>query len=482
MNTRKIVITFIVAVMGAIVGVFAYSKIVRPNTQIVEVPVNGNSSAQYTALPTSLQGGVDLTFAAEKSIHTVVHVQTKGRTSASSYNPLLDFFFGPGSGYRQESRPVMGSGSGVIITKDGFIVTNNHVVANADEIEVVLNDRRTFRAVKVGTDPTTDIALLKIEASDLPFLSYGNSDQLKIGEWVLAVGNPLNLNTTVTAGIVSAKSRSIQISGDQMGIEAFIQTDAAVNPGNSGGALVNTQGELVGINTVIASNTGAFIGYSFAVPVSIVQKVVSDLMEFGEVQRGLIGVGLREMDSELAKELNFDKIKGVYVAEVYDGGAKEAGIEKGDVIISVNGDPVNAVPELQERVSRHRPGEKIEIIAIRNGKNKPFTVTLRNTLGNTDVMQTASILSSLGAKFETVSDAERQAFRLRNGLKIISISNGKLKDAGIKEGYIISKANRVPINSEDDLRKVIEVADEGLFLTGIYPNGRVAYYAVNMHD
>jgi len=486
MNLKKLIITFVIAILSAIIGVIIYSKLSEKHFRIVEKPVYLDSRTHYSAIPTSFQGGLpDLTFAAEKSIHAVVHVNVKGRVTYeySFGNPLLDFFFGPGSGTRQETRPVMGFGSGVIITTDGFIVTNNHVVENADEIEVVLNDRSTYKAIKAGCDPVTDIALLKIEASDLQYLKYGDSDQLKIGEWVLAVGNPFNLTSTVTAGIVSAKSRSIQINEGQIGLESFIQTDAAVNAGNSGGALVNTRGELIGINTAIASNTGTFSGYSFAIPVSIVQKVVSDLMEFGEVQRGLLGIVVGEMNNDLAKELKIERVRGVYVSDVIkDGGAYLAGIRSGDIIISINGDLVNSVPELQERVSRHRPGDKIEIIAIRDGKNKTFSVTLRNINGNTDVIQSSSTLTALGVKLEPVSEKEKQALRIRNGVKVTSVSSGKFRDAGINVGYIIIKANRVPINNEEDLRKVIKLADEGLFLTGIYPNGRIAYYAVNLQD
>ncbi|HBG85978.1 MAG TPA: deoxyribonuclease HsdR [Marinilabiliaceae bacterium] len=489
MNAKQVFTTFAIAIISAFIGVFAYSKFFKPKAERIEVPVHVEQAARYASLPAASQGALpDLTFAAENSVHAVVHVMTKGRSTASSQgypsNPLFEFFFGPRGFYQepQQPQPVMGAGSGVIISNDGFIVTNNHVIENANEIEVTLNDKRTFKAVKVGSDPSTDLALLKIDGSDLPYMRYGNSDVLKIGEWVLAVGNPFNLTSTVTAGIISAKSRSIQILG-QMSIEAFLQTDAAVNPGNSGGALVNTRGELIGINTAIASRTGSFTGYSFAIPVSIVEKVVADLMEFGEVQRGLLGVNIREIDNALVQELKLNRANGVYVAEVIEGGGAEAaGIKAGDIITAVNGDAVNSVPQLQERVSRHRPGDNLQIEIIRDGKRKPFTVTLRNIHGNTDVVKSASRVSVLGATFEAVSDSEKQRLKIRNGLKVKSVSSGKFRDSGINEGYIITQANRVPINSEEDLNKVVEVLNEGLFLTGIYPNGRVAYYAINLQD
>jgi Do/DeqQ family serine protease len=378
----------------------------------------------------------------------------------------------------------MGLGSGVIITTDGYIVTNNHVIDNATNIEVTLNDNRTYKAVIVGTDPSTDISLLKIEAEDLPYMRYGNSDDLKIGEWVLAVGNPFNLTSTVTAGIVSAKSRSINILANErgtLGIESFIQTDAAVNPGNSGGALVNTKGELIGINTAIASQTGSYSGYSFAVPVSIVSKVVADLMEFGKVQRGILGINIRNVDSQLSEELDLKVSQGVYVANVIESsGAEEAGIEEGDVIISVNNEDVKKVSELQEKISRFRPGDKVNVTALRNGKRKDFSVTLRNIYGSTDVVKADKSLSILGATFEEVSNEDKARLRISNGIKVSKLENGKLREAGIQEGYIITKANRVPIDSTEDLRKVVEMVEEGLFLTGIYPNGQVAYYAINL--
>jgi serine protease Do len=487
MNTKQLLTTFTIAIVSAFLGVLAYSMFFGSEKEQVEVPVYVSPSARFASLPDAPQGNYpDLTYAAEKSIHAVVHVTTKGTTTVpgmSYQNPFLEFFFGPrGSFGEPQQRPVMGAGSGVILSSDGFIVTNNHVIEDASDIQVTLNDKRSFKAVKVGSDPSTDIALLKIDAADLPYLKFGSSDNLKVGEWVLAVGNPFNLTSTVTAGILSAKSRQIQILG-QLSIESFLQTDAAVNPGNSGGALVNTNGELVGINTAIASRTGSFTGYSFAVPSSIVEKVVKDLMEYGEVQRGVIGITLGEMTSERAAELKMEKVRGVYINGVIPGsGAEAAGIKDGDVIITVNGEEVNSIPELQEKVSRFRPGDNIQVEVIRDGKRKPFTVKLRNIHGNTELVKTTSKLSKLGATFERVSDAEKNKLRIRNGIKVVKLTSGKFKEAGIKEGYIITQANRVPINSEEDLKKVIEVLNDGLFLTGIYPNGQVSYYAINIQE
>ncbi|MFW6043849.1 MAG: trypsin-like peptidase domain-containing protein, partial [Marinilabiliaceae bacterium] len=343
---------------------------------------------------------------------------------------------------------------------------------------------RTFDAVLVGSDEVTDLALLKIEASDLPYMQYGNSDELNIGEWVLAVGNPFNLTSTVTAGIVSAKSRNINILARRQGnmsIESFIQTDAAVNAGNSGGALVNQKGKLIGINTAIASQTGSYAGYSFAIPVNIVKKVTSDLMEFGEVQRGILGVNIRNVNSDLAEELDLEEPRGVYVASTMEGGGAEAaGLEKGDVIMSVDGEKTNRVSELQEKISRFRPGDEVTVTAIRDGKKKEFSVTLRNIYGSTDVVKQKKAVETLGASFEEVSNEDKERLRIRNGIQVTDIQDGKFREAGIQEGYIITKANRVSVNSEDDLRKVIENLEDGLFLTGVYPNGQVAYYAINL--
>ncbi|WP_066631176.1 Do family serine endopeptidase [Labilibacter marinus] len=494
MNVRKIFFVFLTAVLGGIVGVYAFVLVVKPNKEIVTVEKQVVPAARYASMSVPVPAGVtDFTEAAEKSVEAVVHVMTKATVSGNGYshgNPFYDFFFGPrggGGGNMPERSPVMGSGSGVIISQDGYIITNNHVIDNADEIEVVLNDRRSYTATLIGADPTTDIALLKIEENGLRFLTYGNSDDVRIGEWVLAVGNPFNLTSTVTAGIISAKSRSINILSNRnqpMGIESFIQTDAAVNPGNSGGALVNTQGELIGINTAIASQTGSYAGYSFAVPVGIASKVVADLKEFGEVQRAFIGVTIQGVNAEMAKELELDKVEGVYVNGVtINGGADAAGVKKGDVIISIDEVVVNTNSELIEQVSKHRPGDSVNLVIKRAGKTKQIDVILRNSYGSVDIVNEKKGISDLlGAELKELSDDEKYKLGINYGMKIVKLSGGKLKESGIGEGFVILKANRQPISNISDLKRVMASLDGGLFITGVYPNGQVAYYAINLEE
>jgi len=426
----------------------------------------------------------------------VVHVKTKYKVSAQqSYggfsDPFFEFFFGRPQNPRQNEEPKEqpgGSGSGVILSKDGYIVTNNHVVEQASSIEVTLNDKRTFKAEVVGTDPTTDIALLKIDANDLTPMPFGNSDDLKVGEWVLAVGNPFNLTSTVTAGIVSAKARNINILSADLKIESFIQTDAAVNPGNSGGALVNTKGELVGINTAIASQTGQYIGYAFAVPVSIVSKVVDDLKEFGVVQRAVLGIKSRDINDEFAKEKKLTTMEGVYVAEVMENGAaKSAGMKEGDIITSIENVKIKSMAELQEQIGRYRPGNIIQLTVLRNGKEVDFQVELRNRSGNTGVVKAVD-LAILGAKFKLIDNNTKYKFGITGGLEVVSVDkSGRFAKAGVQKGYIILKANKLPINSEDDLVEAYQQvkSDEEehvLLLTGAYPNGQVVYYAVDLNE
>ena len=443
-------------------------------------------------------GSMDFVAAAESSVNGVVHVQITGteRREMGSMgenpfnDPFFEFFFGqPGQQQRPrvQERPVRASGSGVVISTDGYIVTNNHVIDSADEIQVTLNDNRSFTATVVGQDPNTDIALIKIDAKDLQPIPFGNSDNLRVGEWVLAIGNPFNLTSTVTAGIISAKARNINILNAEMKIESFIQTDAAVNPGNSGGALVNTRGELVGINTAIASQTGSYAGYAFAVPVSIVSKVVADLKQFGEVQRAILGVSISDITSELAKEKNITTLKGAYVQAVNDNSAAaRAGIKEGDVITAVNNVAVNSVAELQEQISRFRPGDKINVTVVREGKDKKIDVELKNLQGNTDVLKTVG-LNVLGASFADLSDAKKTSMSLRSGVEVTQVTKGgKFDKNSIQAGFVIQKINGQTIRQVADVEAALKAANTGsenaLFISGLYPNGRTAYYAVNLKD
>jgi serine protease Do len=465
--------TFLLVVVGAFIAVWAYSTFFdQPNV----VTIKEEAALKYAAISSDGQATQpDLTFAAEKALYTVVHISAQSIRGGgqSSGNPFFDELFG--NREQQQPRMAQGFGSGVILSDDGFIVTNNHVIDGAQNIKVILNDKREFEARLVGTDPSTDIAILKIEAEDLPFITFGDSDALRIGEWVLAVGNPFNLTSTVTAGIVSALGRNLRINDDQYSIEAFIQTDAAVNPGNSGGALVNQQGDLVGINTAIASQTGTYTGYSFAVPVTIVKKVVKDLQEFGEVQRALIGVNINDVNAEIAKELDLDKVEGVYVAGVPENGAaSEAGIEIDDVIIRVDNEIVKTSAELQQKISQYRPGDDVKVVVIRDKKEKQFTVTLRNKHGDTQIVR--DNVSFLGAEFEMVSNKEKENLKIRNGIKITKLDKGKLKEAGLKEGFIITTVNKKPIFEVGDFKREIGNARGGILVEGLYPNGDLEYY------
>jgi len=469
-----------VAVLGAFLAVIVYASLFKPETAVVEVPVE--SKIQYVNMPYSANGeALDFTQAVEQSIEAVVHVKTK-EIREYAVNPLYEFFFGEQPSV--EARPILGFGSGVIISKKGYIVTNNHVIEDSDEVVVVLNDKREYVAEVVGVDPTTDIALLKVDPSrDLTLLKFGSSEELRLGEWVLAIGNPYNLTSTVTAGIVSAKARGeIGILGRQeFGIESFIQTDAAVNPGNSGGALINTRGELVGINTAIASRTGAFNGYSFAVPATIVEKVVTDLIEYGEVQRAILGVSIATVTAELAKEMKLDEIEGVYIIDVRsDGAAREAGIRAGDVVISIDNRRVNSSAELQETVSRYRPGEKVKVVVKRNGELKQFNVVLRNLEGSTEIVRKANVIEVLGASFESVTSREKQALGISNGIKVKSLKPGKLMQVGIKEGFILTSVNKKPIGSVKDMTDILDHAKGGIIIEGVDQQGSRAYYAFGM--
>jgi Do/DeqQ family serine protease len=472
-NLKKVSLVIIIAMSSAFIALWAYTKYFD-EPQFISV--NQNPGLQYTSLPSAPQGEVpDLTYAAESSVHAVVHVKVMTKVNITSYgNPFFDWFYG--DRYQQQPRIREGAGSGVIISGDGYIVTNNHVIDGAEKVNVVLNDKREFEAKVIGTDEPTDIALLKINADNLPTIKFGNSEMLKLGEWVLAVGNPFNLTSTVTAGIVSAKNRSIGINQADMSIEAFIQTDAAVNPGNSGGALVNMNGELVGINTAIASQTGSYSGYSFAVPSSIVQKVVADLKRYGRVQRAILGVAIGDVNADIAKKHNLDKIEGVFVAGVTpNSGAEEAGIKEGDVILSIDGVTVNSPAQLQEQIGKHNPGDQVNVLVKRDNKPKQFRVTLRNMHGDTEILK-ATDDEFLGARFANITENEKYKLRINNGIKIVELKQGKLKDAGVKTGFIITHVNKQRVNGVNDFIGVIKRADGGILIEGVYPNGERAYF------
>jgi Do/DeqQ family serine protease len=439
---------------------------------------------------------IDFTIAAESAIHAVVHIKatTKSRSLGGNrqYIDPFEYFFGFGNRGNQQrpSQARVGYGSGVIISTDGYVITNNHVVEDADEIEVTLNDERTFTSKLVGADATTDIALLKIEGKDFPTIPFGDSDKLKVGEWVLAVGNPFNLTSTVTAGIVSAKGRGVLTGNDDRDkIASYIQTDAAVNRGNSGGALVNTRGELIGINTLIYSETGNFAGYSFAIPISIAGKVATDLKQYGTVQRAMLGVSIRDVkDMSDEEKGKLKALDGVYVADFTQfSSAKGAGIETGDVITAVNDMKVKSVSELQERISRFRPGDKVRVTVDRSGTAKTFTVELRNMQGNTDVVKGQNdAVELLGAAFKELTDKQKQEHRISYGIEVAAVFNGKLKEAGIAKGFIIMTANEQRISTPGDLEKIVERIlrsngeDQLLVLKGVAPNGRRRYYAIDL--
>ena len=448
-------------------------------------PQAGNHFAAYQA-----EQYPDLTYAAENAVKAVVNiesireVQYGGRSRG--YDPFYEFFGIPygGGGYSEpQTREQRSGGSGVIISSDGYIVTNNHVIEEATKLKVKLNDGRTFDAKLVGTDPTTDVALIKVEAEDLPTLAFGNSNDLRLGEWVLAIGSPFDLQSTITAGIVSAKARQLGVIPDELRVESFIQTDAAVNPGNSGGALVNTRGELVGINTLIQSQTGSYIGYSFAVPEAIVKKVVVDLKQYGVVQRALLGIGFNVIDQNFidlrGEETGIKEIGGIYVGSVEEGGAaSEAGIRKGDILTHIDGIAINDEATLRERIARHSPNDKVKISAKREGKVKLFEVTLRNKAGKTELLTKEDIDMSetLGGKFVDASEKLCRELDIRGGVQVAGIkADGLLARARVKEGFVITHINDRAVYSLQDLKKLTGKIRS---IDGIYPNGRAASYVV----
>ena len=414
----------------------------------------------------------DFVDAAEASVNAVVHIKTTIIQKGSSYNDFFGAFleqiYGP------QTNTVVAYGSGVVLSPDGYIVTNNHVVEGASEVEVTFNNRMVEKATIVGTDPSSDLALIKVEAEELDYLTFGDSDKVKVGEWVLAVGNPFNLTSTVTAGIVSAKARNIGILGEGSNVESFIQTDAAVNRGNSGGALVNTRGELIGINAAIASHTGSYEGYSFAIPSNIVRKVVDDLLMYGENQRAYIGIYPQEMNADLAEKAGMKEIKGIYVAGITEeGAAQKAGIKTGDVLTHINGNEVNTTTQLLEIVNQFRPGDKVDVDIVREGRRRSYTVALLNESGSTEVVKKGDNFynASMGLVLQPIGQKEMNDLHIGGGLKIVEIRQGVFQGAGV-EGYIITAVNGKSVNSKNDLEKALSSnRTRRTYIEGVYPNG-----------
>ncbi len=504
MKKNQFIPLILVAILSSAITLAAYKMTGLDKNLVVfeEVKANKDSDSlikltkkDKASSDRTIDLSLDFTEIAKKTTPSVVHITTtqnsnfsRNREQGNREMPdIFREFFGDsfdGEFFRQNpNQPQQSSGSGVIVSQDGYIVTNNHVVSNAAQIEVVLQNKQTYTAKMVGVDPSTDLAVIKIEAQNLPNMALGNSDQVEVGEWVLAVGNPFNLESTVTAGIVSAKGRNLNIlrGKDRAPIEAFIQTDAAVNPGNSGGALINTKGELVGINTAIATPTGTFAGYSFAVPVNLVRKVMKDLIEYGQVQRGYLGITIREIDGKFAKEKGLENItEGVYVEEVLpEGAAAEAGIKSGDVVIGLDGKKIKSSPELLEEVAKRRPGNKINLELIREGKTKNIDVFLKNKAGEAKIAARpqSEVLRELGLDLEEVSAEKCKELGIKSGVKVVRLYPGKiLNQTNMREGFIITQFGETPVKSVDDFLKKIENHKGGVLLSGIYENVSGEYY------
>ena len=424
----------------------------------------------------------DFVDAAERSVDAVVHIMTKVVKQSNTYNDFFGALLGQLYGYPGQTRnnTMVAYGSGVVLTPDGYIVTNNHVVEGADEVEVTFNNKVKKTATIIGTDPTTDLALIKVDASELQYLTFGDSDNVRIGEWVLAVGNPFNLTSTVTAGIVSAKARNLSILGEGTEVESFIQTDAAVNPGNSGGALVNTKGELVGINAAIASHTGSYEGYSFAIPSNIVRKVVDDLLLYGQTQRGYLGIRYAELTEELAEKEGLENIEGVYVADVIDGGAaKLAGMRSGDVITAINGKKVNTGTQMIESIRQYRPGDKLDVEVNRGGNHQHYELTLLNEAGNVDVVKKGDSFynAEFGLMLQPINQNDMSRLGVTNGLKIVEIRQGRFMNSGVPVDFVITKVNGYAVNGKTELDNALKNnRSRRTTIEGIYPNGMMGSF------
>ncbi len=492
---KKVLTFLLIAMLGGFSALVIQKQFwpsADTNTERTEGISQGNgwdAPSHFTGVMSNVPKTLpDFSVVAEMTVNTVVHIRAEFERPSSIYDEffggsdMFREFFGPQQ-RRAPDRRVQGSGSGVIISSDGYIVTNNHVVQDAVMVEVSLNDNRVFEASVVGLDPTTDLALLKIEGEDFPYAVFGDSDDVQIGEWVLAVGNPFNLTSTVTAGIVSAKGRNINILGGGTAIESFIQTDAAVNRGNSGGALVNTDGELIGINAAIASTTGSFAGYSFAIPANIAKKVTMDLKDHGEVQRGFLGINIDDVTPALVRERDLEVNRGVYVVGVNENSAgDEAGLKEGDIITAIDDKPINTTSHLLETIGRKRPGDEVTVTWNRDGRIMEGNAVLRNIHGDTSIVKRGEreVIEALGATLEGVEPQDLRRLRIEGGVRVASVGRGKLAEAGIREGFIITHVDRRPVNSARDVVSELSNKTGGVLIGGVYPNGTRAYYGVGL--
>ena len=470
---KGILIAAVAAVAGAL-SAWIVTKAAGSDQTAQQVMV-ATDGGQYRTVNLSLDDYPDFTYAAESAVDAVVYVKVVSREAVRNPQSIFDFFFGYGATPQERER--VGSGSGVIIREDGYIVTNNHVIEGATEIEVTLTNNKTFKAELIGADPATDVALIKVDAQGLPTIPFGDSDRLRLGEWVLAIGSPYNLRSTVTAGIVSAKGRSIPDNSREFKIESFIQTDAAVNPGNSGGALVDKAGNLVGINTAIVSQTGAYAGYSFAVPVNIVKKIVSDLIDFGSVRRAVLGVTMSPVTQEIADKMKLSSLNGVYIVEVSPGSAAEkAGVRKEDILIAIDSVKITNASSVQEMVNSFSPGDKAVLTVIRDGREKDLEVKFQGTAEENGTVTEDGSVAFYGSRIDEVSRETKERLGIKSGVEIVSVGPGKIMDAGVTEGFVILYVNDEPVSKPQDVINIIRKSKRAVFIEGLTSYGKVSYF------
>ena len=470
---RGILIALLSAAVGGLTAYAVVNAMTKSQVRVVET----SEGAQFRTVNLSQDNWPDFTYAAESAVDAVVYVKVVStQTQQQAPSSIFDFFFGFPEGGMPQQRERVGSGSGVIIREDGYIVTNNHVIDGATRIEVTLNNNQTYPATLVGTDPATDVALLKVEATGLPVIPFGDSDKLRLGEWVIAIGSPYDLRSTITAGIVSAKGRSMPSNGE-FKIESFIQTDAAVNPGNSGGALVDKAGNLVGINTAIISQTGSYTGYSFAVPSNIVKKIAYDLMDFGSVKRAVLGISMKPIDDKIAEELKLSSRNGVYIDEVSKSGAADkAGIKAGDVLIAIDSTKITNPASVQEAVSRFSPGDNAVVTVLRDGKELKLDVTFKGTSQDTGTVSEDGSIAFYGSSIKAADEETLERFGLKSGVQIVELGPGKLMEAGAVEGFIILYVNDHPVKTPQEVIDIVKKSKRTVFIEGVTPSGRTGYF------